>query len=145
MPDWVSAQGGIPLESTYPYVQSSNANTAPCASAGLPLIPISLASDNYVSGTVLNLMGAINQQPVTVAIAGGAAIFQHYKSGVLASSACGSNVDHAVVAVGYGSYVNGTYIKIRNSWGTSWGIGGYGLLDPNYCEILSDIYYPILN
>jgi len=39
----------------------------------------------------------------------------------LNGAACGTSLDHAVVAVGY----NSTSWKIRNSWGTSWGVNGY--------------------
>lgn len=31
---------------------------------------------------------------------------------------------HAVLAVGYGEYDDRTYLKVRNSWGCNWGMGG---------------------
>lgn len=36
-------------------------------------------------------------------------------------SSCGTSTDHGIAAVGYGS----NYIKVRNSWGASWGDKGY--------------------
>ena len=40
---------------------------------------------------------------------------------------CGQygNVDHAVQLVGYGTEGGADYFLVRNSWGASWGEGGY--------------------
>ena len=39
---------------------------------------------------------------------------------------CGTYVDHAVTAVGYGTdEVAGPFILVRNSWGEQWGDKGY--------------------
>jgi len=52
-------------------------------------------------------------------------VFQTYTSGVITSSSCGTNIDHAVLAVGYGTENNTEYLLVKNSWGTSWGDQGY--------------------
>lgn len=39
---------------------------------------------------------------------------------------------HAVIAVGYGNHANKPVILIRNSWGPSWGTGGYIWLTEDY-------------
>ena len=36
-------------------------------------------------------------------------------------------VNHAIQIVGYN--LTGNYYIIKNSWGTSWGVNGYGFLD----------------
>ena len=73
-------------------------------------------------------MSALVQQPVSVAIQANQPAFQFYKSGVLTGT-CGTRLDHGVLAVGYGTWTDGTdYYKVKNSWGTSWGMDGYILI-----------------
>lgn len=45
---------------------------------------------------------------------------------MLDSTDCGTELDHAVIAVGWGTDEDaGDYYIVRNSWGASWGDGGY--------------------
>jgi len=63
---------------------------------------------------------------VAVAIQANTSTFQNYKSGVITGTACGTSIDHAVTAVGYGTDPTaGGYYIVRNSWGSSWGNSGY--------------------
>ena len=55
-----------------------------------------------------------------MAIDASQAVFQHYKSGVIDGSACGTNLDHAVLLVGF----DGKAWRLKNSWGISWGEQG---------------------
>jgi len=48
-----------------------------------------------------------------------------YTGGVLDSTSCGTSLDHAVAAVGYGVENGEEYYLVRNSWGASWGENGY--------------------
>jgi C1A family cysteine protease len=70
------------------------------------------------------LRAAINRTPVSVAIEANHISFQLYKSGVY-SGLCGTNLDHGVLAVGYGTQNNKPYFKVKNSWGNTWGEKGY--------------------
>ena len=55
--------------------------------------------------------------------------FRDYKSGVYSSTVCShdaEHVNHAVLAVGYGTDPSGTpYWLIKNSWDYTWGDSGY--------------------
>jgi len=74
-----------------------------------------------------SLMFAISTYgPVTVAVDAGA--FQGYNGGIIEYDNCGTDLDHAVLAVGYGcdeqneaGEFDKCWIKIRNSWGADWG------------------------
>merc|ERR1712006_16641 len=71
------------------------------------------------------LEAAVMGQPVSVAIEADTKVFQLYQSGVLDDKACGQQLDHAVLAVGYGTDDGKKYWKVKNSWGTTWGEAGY--------------------
>jgi len=56
-----------------------------------------------MSGSSSALMSAIAAGPVSVTVEANSRVFQQYSSGVLDSTSCGTNLDHAITAVGYGS------------------------------------------
>uniref|UniRef100_A0A0G4I6B5 Uncharacterized protein n=1 Tax=Chromera velia CCMP2878 TaxID=1169474 RepID=A0A0G4I6B5_9ALVE len=71
------------------------------------------------------LMGAVaSHGPVAVAIEADEMAFQFYSSGVF-TSRCGTNLDHGVLVVGYGTEKGLNFWLVKNSWGASWGDKGY--------------------
>ena len=93
----------------------------------------------------ISLKAAVAQQPVAIAIEADTRYFQSYSSGVLTSSSCGTNLDHGVLIVGYGSENGIDYWLVKNSWGTTWGENGYvkigrsdSLNDAGICGIAMD-------
>jgi C1A family cysteine protease len=64
-----------------------------------------------------------------------AARWNSYRGGIVTS--CGNRVDHCVQAVGVDT---SSHWIVRNSWGTSWGEGGYIWLKygQDTCAISSD-------
>ena len=93
----------------------------------------------------------VTQQPTSISIEADQSAFQFYSSGVL-TAACGTNIDHAVLAVGYGTDAGVAYWKVKNSWGASWGMSGYILLargtsyngGEGQCGLYNSPSYPIV-
>ena len=141
-----------PLESevNYPYTSGTTGKTGTCTYDSTKGI-MSATSYTNVGTTTTEIKTAIAQQPQSVGIEADTTYFQSYSSGVLTSAAkCGTTMDHAVVAVGYGTDPTyGGYYIVRNSWGTSWGMNGYvnigQAVAPGICGINQDVDFPTVN
>jgi len=141
---WVKKNGGLAYESDYVYVSGTTKTAGTCTQSQYTIdakvAPVSYTDVQTNSDAAL--MSALAQQPVSVAIEADQSAFQLYKSGVF-TAACGTNLDHGVLAVGYGTLNGVDYYKVKNSWGTGWGMDGYILLQrgvsqkQGQCGILS--------
>ena len=107
-------------DETYPYTSKDSGTCQSCTS----VVKISSCSDVYPSDQV-SLMAAVANQPVSVAIEADTRYFQSYSGGILTSTACGTNLDHGVLIVGYGIENGQKYWTVKNSWGKTWGESGY--------------------
>ena len=95
----------------------------------------------------LSLKASLALNPASVSIDGAHLSFQFYEKGVY-SGKCGTKLNHGVLAVGYGTLGDKKFWKVKNSWGTDWGMSGYILIENNgdgdgLCGILKDASYPI--
>jgi C1A family cysteine protease len=101
------------------------------------------------ANSVDQLKAAIAQQPVSVTVEADQYVFQGYTGGILNSADCGTNLDHAIAAVGYGNENGVEYYIVRNSWGAGWGDQGYikiaAVDGPGICGIQMDSLYPHTN
>ena len=72
-----------------------------------------------------DLKALLMKGPVSIAV--DSSCLQNYSSGVITNPATATgSYNHAVLAVGYGKMASGTeYFTSKNSYGTTWGNGGY--------------------
>ncbi|KAL6662241.1 hypothetical protein ACP70R_000100 [Stipagrostis hirtigluma subsp. patula] len=135
--------GGIAAEDAYPYT----AVQGTCQSSGGQLQPAATISryQDVPSGDEDALAAAVANQPVSVGI--DASSFQFYRGGVMTADGCGTNLNHAVTAVGYGTAEDGSpYWLLKNQWGEGWGEGGYMRLQrgAGACGVAKQASYPIV-
>merc|ERR1711862_482912 len=134
----------VATESSYPYT----ARDGSCKSSYTTAIPqggVTGYKDVSSESALLNAVS--NVGPISVAIEADQSSFQYYSGGVLTGS-CGTNLDHGVLAVGFGSSGGTDYWKVKNSWGASWGMNGYVLIERgvNKCGIADGPpSYPTVN
>ena len=100
--------------------------------------------------SVAQLKAAIDVQPTCVAVEADTSAFQLYNGGILDTTKCGINLDHAITAVGYGNENGKEFLIVRNSWGAGWGEQGYIRIaitqDGNgVCGVLLDSSRPTTN
>jgi len=111
---------GITTEALYPY----KAADGTCKKNIKPAVHISGYVDVPQSNEA-QLLAAIRKVPVSVAIEADQSVFQFYSGGILDTAACGTALDHGVLAMGFGTESNKNYYIVKNSWGASWGEKGY--------------------
>ena len=111
---------GITTEEAYPYT----AQDGTCTSKGKPIAATLSGYKDVAANSEVALETAIVQQPVSVAVEADQSVFQFYSGGVM-DSACGTQLDHGVLAVGYGVDTGKEYYKVKNSWGADWGEKGF--------------------
>ncbi|KAH7292194.1 hypothetical protein KP509_29G055400 [Ceratopteris richardii] len=124
--EWVIKNRGINTETGYPYVSGAG-TTKFCKWFKKMKKAVKIYGYEDVEPNNEDaLMCAVAQQPVSVAINAGTRDFQLYAGGVFNSCSDDPNeIDHAVLAVGYGAEHGKDYWIVKNSWTTEWGLDGY--------------------
>ena len=157
--NWIGKSDGVCDESSYPYTSGVSKTSGTCTMKSctntdntdvINHVDVQVNSDSA-------MMTALSLQPVSVAIEADQKTFQLYSSGVFVGE-CGTSLDHGVGLVGYGTMGGVDYYILRNSWGNTWGDGGYMYLgrgnDPatgktfnggaGQCGVLGQASYPVV-
>jgi cathepsin L len=156
--DYINKNGGIDTEASYPYeavdqnCEYKKQNSGATDMGHMDIKPYK--SEKSLQKAVATV------GPISVAINAASDEFMNYKKGILKFDCPGDrdDLDHGVLAVGYGTmnhtltkkhhHKGGDYWIVKNSWGTDWAeMGGYVLMARNYdnmCGISTLASYPIV-
>jgi len=136
---------GILTEEEYPYEAKDNkCRATPNSMKNLKLKTIPKGDE----GKLKEAVGSIG--PVSVGLDATHDKFMFYSGGVYFNPDCKpERISHAVLAIGYDvdEKTGMEYWILKNSYGTSWGEGGYGKLarnKDNHCGISNLASYPIV-
>jgi KDEL-tailed cysteine endopeptidase len=128
-------------EASYPYTGQDGQ----CQADGSGTVGASSHTDVAPNDNA-QLLAAVSQTPVSIAIEADQGAFQGYAGGVLNSADCGTNLDHGVLIVGHGNEGGQDYWIVKNSWGAGWGENGdiriADVAGPGICGINMAAVYP---
>lgn len=142
---FIEQNKGLATEDNYPY--SGVDGTCNKKKEAISAAKIN-GYEDVPANSEADLLKAVTNQPISVAIDASGSAFQFYSSGVFTGE-CGTELDHGVTAVGYGTANEGSdYWLVKNSWGTEWGEDGYIRMQRNVgakeglCGIAMQPSYP---
>ncbi|XP_065186397.1 digestive cysteine proteinase 1-like [Sycon ciliatum] len=140
---WIMNHGGIATSESYgPYLMQDGKCNYANATIGTTISAYVRVRPHNETDLLLALM----EQPVAVNIDAGHESFSYYASGVYYEPKCHnkkSGLDHAVLAVGFGTLNGDDYWLVKNSWSTHWGNNGYALMSRknNNCGVATDAQF----
>uniref|UniRef100_A0A2M3ZE63 Putative cathepsin l n=1 Tax=Anopheles braziliensis TaxID=58242 RepID=A0A2M3ZE63_9DIPT len=143
---WIMQVGGVPMEDEYEYLGQDGY----CRVENVTLYAPITGWVNVTSGDPDAFKLALFKHgPLSIAIDAGHKSFSFYSNGVYYEPECKNKLDeldHAVLAVGYGKLNGQDYWLIKNSWSNYWGNDGYALMavKDNNCGLTTDATYVLM-
>jgi cathepsin F/cysteine peptidase B len=137
--EWVTQNGGIDSEASYPYTSGSG-QTGTCQNSKLTNHVAKFASHVDIAQSEAQMATWIEANgPLAVAVDASSG-WQTYSGGIM-TTCSGRQLDHGVLAVGFGTSGATNYWIVKNSWGVGWGESGYIRLQKgtNQCGIDSAV------
>lgn len=133
---YIAKSGGLVTDSDYPYT-SYWAVTGSCQTSKLTSRILTIDGFYTLKSETEMQNYVLSTGPLSVCL--DASSWASYTGGIVSS--CGMDVDHCVQVVGVDT--ENKYWKLRNSWGTDWGVDGfiYLSLGSNTCDITYDPTY----
>jgi cathepsin L len=120
--DYIISNKGVDTEASYPYTAADGTCAFNPSNVGATL----KSYTNVKTGSEQDLQTKVALGPTSVAIDASHSSFQFYSSGVYNEPDCStSQLDHGVLAIGWGVDSGSDFWLVKNSWGTSWGLKGY--------------------
>ena len=145
--EYIKHAGGLESDVTYPYTaKDGQCVYRPQISVGY----VKYGSFNVTQGDEKELAERLyNAGPMSIAfqvITG----FKDYSTGVYSVNNCGkttNDVNHAVLATGYGVENGRKFWNVKNSWGATWGNNGYFKIEreTNMCAVAQCNSYPLID
>ena len=143
--EYIIKNGGIDTEASYPYRaedEKCRFKTADVGATCKSYTDITSEDEQALTEAIADV------GPISVCIDASHASFQMYSKGVYYEPDCSeTELDHCVLAVGYGTDDSKDMYIVKNSWGTSWGMQGYIYMSRNRnnnCGIATHASYPVV-
>jgi len=136
-------KGGIDSEAAYPYTGEAGV----CKFDLTEVAAIVASFTDVTRGDETDMASDLaTYGPISVGV--DASGFQFYTGGIFTGPCSSTNLDHAMLVVGYGTQAGTGYWIGQNTWGTAWGMNGFIWVvrnGSNACGITTDATFPTID